>query len=146
MTILPPITTLTHVTNVPRTKPKRIPEDTVTTWPGTGANMIWKILILSVVIFIVAKMLPGIYIKSFWTAIIVAIVYSLINFFLFWVLTILALPLVIVTFGLFLIIINAFILWLTDKLIKGFAIRNFGTTILASILISLFNFILQSVF
>jgi len=43
-------------------------------------NIILNILILSVAIFIVAKILPKIHIKSFGTAIIVAIVYSIINF------------------------------------------------------------------
>jgi len=90
-----------------------------------------------VAVFIVAKLLPGIEIKNFGTAIIVALVYSVINFFLGKILFFFALPVIVVTLGLFTFIIDAFLLWLTDKVVDSFKINNFGTTILAAFLITL---------
>ena len=110
------------------------------------SKIIWNILLLSVVIFVVARILPGIRLKSFGTAIIVAVVYSLINFMLYKLLVFLSLPLMFLTLGLFVIIINAFLLWLTDLLIEDFEIKGFGTTFIASVLISLSNMLLQWIF
>ena len=59
-----------------------------------------NILILSVAVFLVANLLPGIRIKNFFTAIIVALVYSIINFLTGWLLVLLTLPFIIITFGL----------------------------------------------
>ncbi|MFQ5709132.1 MAG: phage holin family protein [bacterium] len=109
-------------------------------------HIIWNLLLLSVAIFVVAQLLPGIRLKNFGTAIVVSVVYSIINLLLFRVLTFLSFPLIFVTFGLFVIIINAFILWLTDQLIEGFEIKGFGTTIIASILISVSNMVLKKIF
>ncbi len=99
--------------------------------------MLINILILSVAVFLVSQLLPGIHIKGFLTAVGVAIVYSLINFFFGWLFVLLSLPFIIVTFGLFMLVINAFVLWLTDKLVRNFEIQGFGTTIIAAFLITL---------
>ena len=101
--------------------------------------MIWNLLILSVAIFIVANFLPGIRIKGPGTAVIVAVVYSLINFFLWWLFVILSIPLVIVTFGLFIFVINAFLLWITDRMVDNFEINSFGTTLVAAFLITVID-------
>ncbi|SMC88224.1 putative membrane protein [Desulfocicer vacuolatum DSM 3385] len=99
--------------------------------------MIWNILILTVAVFIVANILPGIYMKSFFTALVVAVVYSLVSFFLGWLLVFLALPFMIITFGLFKLVINAFLLFITDKLIDDFKIKDALTTMIAALLITL---------
>lgn len=107
---------------------------------------IMNIFILSVAVFIVAYFFPGIRIKNYMTAVIVAVVYSLINFFVGWFLIFISLPLLIVTFGLFKLIINAFLLWMTDKLIEDFEIRDFLTTVLASLCITLIDSAIKWVF
>ncbi|MEA2060869.1 MAG: phage holin family protein [Thermodesulfobacteriota bacterium] len=99
--------------------------------------MIVNILILSVAVFLVSQILPGIRIKSFVTAIVVALVYSLVNFFLGWLLILLSLPFIIITFGLFKLVINTFMLWITDMLIKDFKIKDLFTTFAAAVLITL---------
>lgn len=109
-------------------------------------STIWDIFLLSVTIFAVAQLMPGIELKGFGTAILVAIVYSLISFVLFKVLVFLSLPAVLVTFGLFIFVINAFLLWITDKILDDFQIKSFGTTIIAAVLITVLNGILQWLF
>ena len=109
-------------------------------------SIFWNILFLAVAIFLVAKMLPRIHLKSFGTALIVAIVYSLINFFTGWILILLTLPALIITFGLFKFVINAFLLWVTDKLIDDFEIENFTTTLIAALMITVIDSALRWVF
>ncbi len=98
-----------------------------------------NLLILSVAVFLVANFLPGIQIKNFGTAIIVAIVYSVINFLAGWLLVFLALPFMIITFGLFKFVINAILLWVTDKIIDDFEIKDFLTTLIAAFLITIID-------
>lgn len=99
--------------------------------------MLINLALMAIAVFAVAELLPGVKCKSFGTALIVALVYSVIHALLFWVLAILSLPLMILTLGLFTFIINAFLLWLTDKLIDDFDISSFGMTIVTSLCITI---------
>ena len=102
--------------------------------------MIVNLLVLAGAVFIVANVLPGIYIKSYWTALMVAVVYSVISFLFGWLLILLSLPFMLITFGLFKFVINAFLLFITDKLIEDFRIKDFMTTLLAAFCISLVDY------
>ncbi len=105
--------------------------------------LIVNILILSVAVFLVSSFLPGIRIKNFMTAIIVAVVYSVINFLTGWLLIILTLPFIIITFGLFKFVINALLLWVTDKIIEDFEIKGFLTTFIAAFLITMVDLLIK---
>jgi putative membrane protein len=109
-------------------------------------NLIWTLLLLSVAVFLVAQLLPGIRLKNFGTAVIVAVVYSLISYLLGSILLFLALPFMIITFGLFKFVINAFLLWITDKLVDDFEIDGIGTTLLAAVLITIMDSVLRWIF
>ena len=109
-------------------------------------NLFWNLLLLSVSVFLVAQLLPGIRLKNFGTAVIVAVVYSVINYLLGTILLFLALPLMVITFGLFRFFINAFLLWITDKLIDDFEIDGMATTLLAAFIITILDFIFRWIF
>jgi putative membrane protein len=102
-------------------------------------QVLWNILLMSVVVFVVASFMPTIKIKNFGTALLVAVVYSLINFFVGWLLLFLAIPFIFITFGLFIFVVNAALLWMTDKLIEDFEIEGLCSTLIAAVLISIFN-------
>lgn len=109
-------------------------------------SILWNILLLSVAIFLVAKILPGIHLKGFGTAVVVSIVYSVINYLIGWLLILVTWPAVFLTFGLFKFVINAFLLWITDKLIDDFEIDGIGTTLIAALLITVIDSLLRWVF
>lgn len=77
---------------------------------------------------------------------IVALVFSLINTFVAPIVKTLSLPFIILTLGLFLLVINALLLLLTDwiagKLDVSFYVENFGWALLGAIVISVVNAIL----
>lgn len=100
-------------------------------------DLIIYVLLLAFAIFVIAETLPGIYIDGYGTAVVVAIVYGLINVTLGTVFKLLSLPLILLSLGLFLFIINSFLLYLTDALIDDFEIDNYATTLGAAILITL---------
>ena len=109
-------------------------------------SFLWNILLLSLAVFLVARIMPGIHLKGFGTAVVVAIVYSLINYLIGWLLLLITLPAVIITFGLFKFVINAFLLWITDKLIDDFEIKGFGITLVAAFFITIADSILKWIF
>lgn len=103
-------------------------------------------LIFSSSVCIAARVLPGLRVRSFWTAVWVAAVYGLLKFFLFWLLVILSFPIVVLTLGLFLFVINAFLLWLTDKVVDGFQIDGFGWALLGSLVVTFIDLVLRALF
>ena len=109
-------------------------------------DFILHLLCLGGVILFIARVLPGIEMRSYGTAILVALVYGLINTTLGTLLKVLALPFIILSLGIFLIIINTFLLWLTDKLFDEFEIDGLGTTFVAALLITLADTILAAIF
>ncbi|MBT6620788.1 MAG: phage holin family protein [Gemmatimonadetes bacterium] len=80
------------------------------------------------------------------TAIAVAAVYGILKFVFYWVLVFISLPFIFVTLGLFLIVINAFLLFVTDKLIEDFEIDGCLTTIIVSVVISLCDMVFRWIF
>ncbi len=109
-------------------------------------DLILHILCLGAAILLIARALPGVYVDSYGAAILVAVVYGLINVTLGTVLKLIGLPFVILTLGVFLIIINTFLLWLTDKFLDDFEIEDLGTTFIAALLITIADTVLMLVF
>ena len=107
-------------------------------------NLIIKLLLNAIAVFILAHFLSGVQVDGYLTAIIVAVVLSILNLLVKPVLVILTLPITIVTLGLFLLIINALIILLADKLVDGFSVSSIWTALLFSILLSILQSILHS--
>lgn len=104
----------------------------------------WFIVALSVLL--VAYILPGISISNFIVAIIVALIWGLLSFFVKPILQILALPITILTLGLFSLIINGFLFWIISTFVKGFEINNFMTAVFGAFLVSIFTLIFKGIF
>ena len=105
-------------------------------------DLIIHMLLLGLVILAVARGVPGIHIVGYGTAIWVAVIYSLIDVLLGTVLKFLGLPFIFITLGLFLLVINTFLLWLTEQLIEDFEIEDLTTTFMAAVLITLGNLVI----
>ena len=95
-------------------------------------------------VVILSKVLPHVSVDTYFTAIIVAVVLSLLNFLVKPILVILTLPVTIITFGLFLLIINAVIILLADRLIDGFVVDGIWWALLFSLLLSFLQSLLFS--
>ncbi|WP_338378444.1 phage holin family protein [uncultured Flavobacterium sp.] len=109
-------------------------------------NLLIKLLMSTIVVFVLAHFLPGIAVASFSTALIVAVVLALLNTFLKPILVLLTIPVTIVTLGLFLLVINAVIIMICDKMIDGFAVSGFWYALLFSLLLSIGQSILNNIF
>jgi putative membrane protein len=107
-------------------------------------KIILKMLLTAVAVVILAKILPGIHVDSYTTAILVAIVLGLLRIFIRPLIILFTLPITIITLGLFLFVINAIIILLADKLIDGFDVAGFWYALLFSLLLSFLQSILYS--
>jgi putative membrane protein len=95
-------------------------------------------------IFAVSYILRGVHVDSFLTAIIVAVVLSVFNVTLKPLLILITIPITLVTFGLFLLVVNVLVLYAAAALIDGFTIDGFWWAVLFSLLVSLVNSIMSS--
>ncbi len=87
--------------------------------------------------WLVAHFVPGIAIASWVTAVVLAFLWGLLGFTVKPILVLLTLPINLVTFGLFTLIINGFLLWLLGGIIKGFEVDTFFHAFLGALLLSL---------
>jgi len=104
-----------------------------------------KLLITSVAIMLAGYLLPGIHVNTFWTALLVALVLSFLNLFLKPLMVLLTIPFTILTFGLFLLVINALIIMIAGAWVKGFVVDGFWWALIFSILLSVISSILEKI-
>lgn len=98
-----------------------------------------RILVCAVNVFLLAYILPGIEIRDMLTALVVAVVLSLLDAFIKPLIILLTLPVTILTLGIFLFVINACIILLDAHFVHGFYVQSFWHALLFSILLSFFN-------
>lgn len=87
-------------------------------------GFLFKILITGLSIFISAKMLKGVEVKSFGVALIAALILLVLNMTLTPVLHLLSLPVTILTLGIFALFVNAAVILLTSKIVDGFEVKS----------------------
>lgn len=97
----------------------------------------------ALVFFVVANVVPGISIRGFETAFWIALLWGVIGVTLRPILLLLALPITLLTLGLFTFVVNGFLLWLLSKLVDGFHVESFGAALFGALLLSFFNWALN---
>ena len=100
-------------------------------------KLLIRILVTSLLVMILSYLIKGVVVDEFTTALTVAIVLALHNFFVKPILIIFTLPVTIFTLGLFLLVINALIIMLCDHFVAGFSVSSFWTALFFSILLSI---------
>ena len=108
-------------------------------------NTIIRLLVTALAVMISAYLLPGVRVKDFVTAIILAIVLALLNLLVKPILIILTLPVTIITLGLFLLVINALIILLASRLVSGFKVDGFFWALIFSLVLTLVNGVMNSI-
>ena len=108
-------------------------------------KLILRLLLNALAVIILSYILPGVGVDSLLTAIIVAVVLSVLNFLVKPILIVLTLPITIVTLGLFLLVINALIILIAAKFIDGFHVANIWWALIFSLLLSFLQSILHSI-
>jgi putative membrane protein len=105
-------------------------------------KIITNLLISTVAVVIGSYLIPGIQVDGFMVAIVVAFIIGLFNAFLKPILVILTIPATFFTLGLFLFVIDAVIILLAGRLIKGFVVEGFWPALFFSMVIGLISWLL----
>ena len=106
-------------------------------------NFIVRLLLTAAAVLITSYVLPGVEVESFLYAILVAAVLGLLNTIVKPILIVLTIPITVVTLGIFLLFINAFIILIADYLLDGFSVENIWWALLFSLILSILNSILK---
>ena len=109
-------------------------------------NFLIRLFVNALALTAAAWMFDGIVLSGgFFDVLLVAFVFGLLNALLKPILIFFSLPLLVLTLGLFALVVNAVMLLITSSLMDDFEVSGFGTAILGSIVISLVTMILGSV-
>lgn len=107
-------------------------------------GIIISLLLNTLAVFITAYILPGIHLRDFTTALIVAVVLGVINTFIRPIIFILTLPINILTLGLFTFVILGGIVWLVSSIVPGFVVDNFWWAIAFALVLALISGFINS--
>lgn len=106
-------------------------------------GLILRWLIATAAILVSAYLVPGVEVNGIWPALWIALFLGLFNLILRPILIVLTLPITMLTFGLFIFIINTLLILLISTIIQGFHITGFLEALLFSIVLSAISYILN---
>jgi len=102
-----------------------------------------RVLITGIAVFLAVMIVPGLEVTSFSAGLATVLVLTFLNLLVRPILFVLTLPLIILSLGLFLIVVNALLLELTSYLVTGFSVAGFWPAVGGSVVISLVTMILN---
>ncbi|SFN82066.1 putative membrane protein [Chitinophaga sp. YR627] len=108
-------------------------------------NFLIRLLVTALAAMVTAYILPGVNIKDFTSALILALVLAILNLLVKPILVLLTLPATLLTLGLFLLVINAVIILLAARLVKGFSVDGFFWALIFSVVLTVVSGIMHSI-
>jgi putative membrane protein len=108
-------------------------------------KFIIKLLLTAALVMGLSEILPGIETTDYVSAILVALSLSVLNFTVKPILVLLTLPITLVTLGLFLLVINVFIIYLADWFVSGFEVNSVFWSLIFSLLLALARSVLLKI-
>ena len=108
------------------------------------AGFLAHLVLTAALLLLVASLVRGVQVEGWGSALIGALVLGLVNAFVRPVMVVLTLPLTVLSLGLFLLVVNALMLWLVAALVPGVRVQGFGPALLGSLLLSLFNLAIEA--
>ncbi len=111
-----------------------------------NVSFLTKIIVNLIAFTIVGTMFKGVHIDGLFALIAISVLFAILNSLVKPFITIITLPITAMTFGIFYLIINGFMVWLTSTLIAGFTIANFATAFWSAIFLSLISWLVEMIF
>src|SRR5580692_7857270 len=97
-------------------------------------------------ILLTVYIVPGIYVTQGWvTILLAALVWSVITMVIRPVLTILTLPITILTFGIFSLILNALLFWAMAAIVPGFSVSGFLSAFIGALVLSILSWLIHQI-
>jgi len=102
-----------------------------------------RFAVTALAVFVATSIVPGIEVQTLSAGIAAVLVLSILNALIRPILYILSLPFIVVTLGLFTVVVNALLLQLVAWMVKGFVVQGFWASIFGALLISIVSTILN---
>jgi putative membrane protein len=102
-------------------------------------------LLYAIALMAVSKIVPGFYVAGLWPALIASLVIGLLNATLGLLLKIVTFPISILTFGLFLLVINGMMILLASHIVRGFRVQGFGPAFWGALVLALLGILIRAV-
>lgn len=106
-------------------------------------GIIIKWIINAIAIYLTATIVPGVEVVDLLSALMVAVILGLINTFIKPILMLLTLPITLLTFGLFALVLNALFIMLVGQIVTEFSVAGFVPALLFSIVLTIINWMLN---
>jgi putative membrane protein len=103
-----------------------------------------RVLITGMAVFLAVMLVPGLEVDSLSAGFTTVLVLTVLNLLVRPILLVLTLPLIVLSLGLFLIVVNALLLELTAYLVSGFSVTGFWPAVGGAVVISLVTMILNA--
>jgi putative membrane protein len=97
-------------------------------------------------IAVVGRLVSGVEVEDAFAAVVAALVLGIANAVVRPLLVVLTFPLTLLTLGLFLLVVNALVLWLVSAVVPGFRVKGFGSAFLGALVLSVLNLAIAVVF
>src|ERR1700752_5378105 len=99
-------------------------------------------IVNAVVLLLVSRFVSGFNIRGFGSALFAVVIIGIVNATLGLFLKVMTFPLSLLTLGLFIFVIDAFVLWVSSKLVPGFTITGFSPALIAALVMALIQMLL----
>ena len=106
-------------------------------------RLIVQWLLSTIALVIVSRIVPGFYVEGLWPALIASLVIGLLNATLGLFLKVITFPLTILTFGVFLLVINAGMLLLASQLVPGFQVQGYRPAFWGAVVLALLGMVIR---
>ena len=93
-------------------------------------------LVTALSLLVVDLIVPGVGVSTFFAALLAGVSIGIVNGFIKPILSILSLPITVLTLGIFSLVVNGFCFWLASVLVPGFAVQGFWAFILGPVVLS----------
>ena len=97
------------------------------------------LILTAALLLLVSNLVRGVHVQGWGSALVGALVLGFVNAVVRPLMVLLTLPFTILTFGLFLLVVNALMLWLMAALVPGIRVQGFGSALLGSLVLTLLN-------
>lgn len=105
-------------------------------------GLVVKLLVNAFAVMVTAYLLPGVRVDGYFPAMVLVVVLGLLNILVKPILHILALPITIMSLGLFAIVVNAVVILIADKIVSGFSVDGFWWAVWFGLVLWLVNWFL----
>ena len=97
------------------------------------------LILTAALLLLVSNLVSGVHVQGWGSALVGALVLGFVNAVVRPLMVLLTLPFTILTFGLYLLVVNALMLWLVAALVPGIRVQGFGSALLGSLVLTLLN-------